>query len=48
MTHEDVFLGDWAELEAMLGESPALEAKTLFEVLPETYPGRYEANVSGG
>jgi hypothetical protein len=42
-THEDAFVEDWPELEAMLGESPALEAKTLFEVLLEKYPGRYEA-----
>lgn len=42
-THEDAFLEHWVELEAMLRESPALEAKTLFEVLVEKYPGRYEA-----
>ena len=42
-THEDAFLEDWPELEAMLGESPALEAKTLFDLLQEKYPGRYEA-----
>ena len=41
-THEDAFCEPWPELEAMLSESPALEAKTLFEVLPEKYPGRYE------
>ena len=41
-THEDAFLEHWPELEAMLGESPALEAKTLFEVLVGKYPGRYE------
>jgi hypothetical protein len=41
-THEDAFLEHWPELEAMLGESPALEAKTLFEVLVEKHPGRYE------
>ena len=41
-THEDAFLEHWPELEAMLSESPALEAKTLFEVLVEKYPGRYE------
>lgn len=40
-THEDAFLEHWPELEAMLVESPALEAKTLFEVLVEKYPGRY-------
>lgn len=41
-THEDAFVEHWAELEAMLTESPALEAKTLFDVLVEKYPGRYE------
>jgi hypothetical protein len=41
-THEDAFLEHWPELEAMLRESPALEAKTLFEVLVERCPGRYE------
>ena len=41
-THEDAFLEHWPELEAMLIESPALEAKTLFEVLMEKYPGRYQ------
>ena len=41
-THEDAFREPWPELEAMLSESPALEAKTLFEVLLEKYPGRYE------
>jgi hypothetical protein len=34
-THEDAFLDHWPELEAMLTEAPALEAKTLFEVLVE-------------
>lgn len=41
-THEDAFLEHWPELETMLIESPALEAKTLFEVLMEKYPGRYQ------
>jgi hypothetical protein len=41
-THEDAFLEHWPELEAMLSESPELEAKTLFEVLVEKHPGRYE------
>ena len=41
-THEDAFLEHWSELESMLCESPALEAKTLFEVLVEKYPDRYE------
>ena len=41
-THEDAFLEHWPELEAMLMDSPALEAKTLFDVLVEKYPERYE------
>jgi len=41
-THEDAFLEHWPELEGLLTESPALEAKTLFELLLEKYPGRYE------
>jgi hypothetical protein len=41
-TREDAFVADWPELEGMLVESPALEAKTLFDVLTEKYPGRYE------
>lgn len=41
-TREDPFVEHWPELETMLVSSPALEAKTLFEVLVEKYPGRYE------
>ncbi len=41
-THEDAFLEHWPELEEMLVDSPGLEAKTLFDVLVEKYPGRYE------
>lgn len=41
-TREDAFVEHWPELEALLTESPAFEAKTLFEVLLEKYPGRYE------
>lgn len=41
-THEDAFLEHWPEVEARLVEAPALEAKTLFEVLTEKYPERYE------
>ncbi len=41
-TREDAFVADWPELEVMLVESPALEAKTLFDVLTEKFPGRYE------
>ena len=42
-THEDAFLAHWPELEVMLTDSPALEAKTLFEVLTAKYPGCYES-----
>lgn len=41
-THEDAFLEHWPELEVMLSDSPGFEAKTLFEVLAEKYPGRYD------
>lgn len=41
-THEDVFAERWTEISAMLAESPGLEAKTLFEVLTEKYPGQYD------
>jgi hypothetical protein len=41
-TREDPFAEHWPEVEALLRETPALEAKTLFEVLVEKYPGRYE------
>jgi hypothetical protein len=41
-TREDPFEEHWAEVEALLSESPGLEAKTLFGALLERYPGRYE------
>jgi transposase InsO family protein len=41
-TREDAFIEHWPEVEARLVEAPALEAKTLFELLVEKYPGRYE------
>ena len=41
-TREDPFDEHWPEVEARLVESPALEAKTLFEFLVEKYPDRYE------
>lgn len=41
-TREDPFAEHWPEVEALLVETPALEAKTLFELLAEKYPGRYE------
>lgn len=42
-TREDPFEEHWEEIEALLVESPEFEAKTLFELLVEQYPGRYEA-----
>lgn len=41
-TREDPFVEHWPEVEALLIESPALEAKTLFQILVEKYEGRYE------
>lgn len=41
-TREDPFEEHWPEVEARLRESPGLEAKTLFELLTEAHPGRYE------
>jgi hypothetical protein len=41
-TREDPFLEQWPEVESMLTAAPALEAKTVFDVLTEKYPGRYE------
>ena len=41
-TREDPFVEHWPQVEARLVETPGLEAKTLFEVLVETYPERYE------
>lgn len=41
-TREDPFAEHWPEVEGRLAETPALEAKTLFELLVEKYPDRYE------
>lgn len=41
-TREDPFAEHWPELEARLVEAPGLEAKTLFELLVQGHPGRYE------
>jgi transposase InsO family protein len=41
-TREDPFAEHWPEVETHLVETPALEAKTIFELLIEKYPGRYE------
>lgn len=41
-TREDPFDGDWSdEVQPKLEINPGLEAKTLFEWLLRTYPGRY-------
>lgn len=41
-TRSDPFEAHWPEVEAKLRATPELEAKTLFELLQEQYPGRYE------
>jgi hypothetical protein len=41
-TREDPFEEHWSEVEARLREAPELEARTLFEMLVEKYPDRYE------
>ena len=41
-TRPDPFAEDWPELESRLRDAPELEAKTLFEVLQERNPDRYE------
>ncbi len=41
-TRPDPFEEHWPEVEAKLRVTPELEAKTLFELLQQQYPGRYE------
>ena len=41
-TRPDPFEEHWPEIEARLRETPAFEAKTLFDLLQQQYPGRYE------
>lgn len=41
-TRPDPFEEDWPALAARLEDEPGFEAKTLFEVLCEEHPGRYE------
>jgi hypothetical protein len=41
-TRQDPFEEHWTEVTAMLRDAPGLEAKTVFELLSEKYPGRYE------
>ena len=42
-TRPDPFEEDWPALAARLEDEPGFEARTLFEVLCEEHPGRYEA-----
>jgi len=41
-TRTDPFEEHWPEIEARLALTPELEAKTLFELLQEQHPERYE------
>lgn len=41
-TRKDPFAEDWPWIEERLREAPELEAKTLFEVLLERFPNRYQ------
>ena len=40
-TRSDPFAAVWEEVTALLETNPGLEAKTLFEHLQRTYPGRF-------
>lgn len=41
-TRPDPFEEHWPDIEARLRATPELEAKTLFELLQEAHPGRYD------
>jgi hypothetical protein len=41
-TRQDPFEKHWPDVEAKLRDTPELEAKTLFELLQQQHPGRYE------
>jgi hypothetical protein len=41
-TRANPFAEDWPQIEQMLGRSPELEAKSLFEWLGEQQPGKYD------
>ena len=41
-TRPDPFEEHWPEIETRLRDTPELEAKTLFELLEQAHPGRYE------
>jgi hypothetical protein len=42
MTRDNPFEQDWKEVERMLGDTPDLQAKTIFDILSERNPSRYE------
>jgi len=42
-TRPDPFEEHWPEIEARLRETPEFEAKTLFELLQQEHPERYDA-----
>ncbi|NJN05513.1 MAG: IS21 family transposase [Rhodobacteraceae bacterium] len=42
-TRPDPFEEHWPELAEMLGDTPELQARTLFDYLVKKYPGRYES-----
>jgi transposase len=41
-TRENPFAADWAWIESEMKRDPALQANTLFELLADKYPGRYQ------
>lgn len=41
-TRENPFAGDWRWVEEQIREDPALQVKTLFALLCEAFPGRYQ------
>lgn len=41
-TRENPFAADWDWIEGEISHDPALQANTLFELLTEKYPGRYQ------
>lgn len=41
-TREDLFADDWQEIEQLLEDEGALQAKTVFEWLQRRFPGKYQ------
>ena len=41
-THSDIFADVWPEIESFLVQPGRLQAKTIFEWLQRTYPGKYQ------